>query len=528
MRRHIAARAFAALCLTFAAAAAIGAQAKISAKERVVTITLSENANQPIKEFAPAQQEIFNKTNIKIHFEAVPSSNYEDKKKILLGTNSLPDIISVKQQDLNDFGTTGVFLPLRQYIEKGYMPNFKKFWDTIPEIRSTLVDGELYAFPVVARNEAKNGPAPVIRMDLLEKHNIAIPQTWDELLAVLQKLKALYPESIPWTVRKSTNPIPRIINTTMYMLGSGGNITGIYYEGDEEKGKYVFGPATKEFKEGLRFLAKAYSMKVLDPDYSVTTAQQWTQNLTSGKSFFFCDNSGLGLNYTNDLRKKDPNAKLQVIPIPKNVHGQRRAEYFNTKLSGISFAISAKVKDPLTIIKFIDWMYSKEGSDISNFGIEGQTYTLDAKGTPNFIPSFVAKFKDARPAPYYAIYSELGVTKLNFSMWAANTMTQFQIEKLSGTWSKLYDEYWKIVDADSAYRDPVLDPPLTSDEAERAKDILASLNTMLEQEYDKFIMGVKPIDQYDDVIKKAKQMGSSELETIYNAALARLRASMKN
>jgi putative aldouronate transport system substrate-binding protein len=278
----------------------------------------------------------------------------------------------------------------------------------------------------------------------------------------------------------------------------------------------------------LRVLAKAFSMKVLDPDYAVSTAQQWTQNLTSGKSFFFCDNSGLGLNYTNDLRKSEPTAKLQILPILKNSKGVRRAEYFNTTLAGISFAINGKIKDPATVIKFMDWMYSKEGSDISNFGIEGETFTLDANGDPQFIPSFVEKYKNARPAPYYAIYSELGITKLNFTLWGANTLTQFQIEKLSGTWSPLYDEYWKIVDADKAYRDPITDPPLLADEAERVTDILSSLSTMLVQEYDKFIMGVKPIDQYDEVIKKAKQMGSDELEGIYNKALDRLRKSMSN
>jgi len=290
----------------------------------------------------------------------------------------------------------------------------------------------------------------------------------------------------------------------------------------------VFGPATREFKEGLSFLNRAFTAKVLDPDYSVTTQQQWVQNLTSGKSFFFLDNSGLGLNYTNDLRKAEPTAKFQIIPIPRNAAGQRRAEYFNTTLSGVTFAINHKVKDPDIVVKFMDWMYSKEGSDISNFGVPGQTFNLDSKGEPQFMSDYVARFKDARPSPYYAIYSDLGITKLNFSLWAANTLTQFQIEKLSGTWSPLYDEYWKIVNADKAYRDPAMDPPLLADEAERVKDILASLTTMLDQEYNKFIMGVKPIDQYDEVITKARQMGSDELETIYNKALERLRASMKS
>ena len=45
---------------------------------------------------------------------------------------------------------------------------------------------------------------------------------------------------------------------------------------------------------------------------------------------------------------------------------------------------------------------------------------------------------------------------------------------------------------------------------------------MLEQEYDKFIMGVKDISEYDVIIDKAIEMGALELEQIYNDALARL------
>jgi hypothetical protein len=101
-------------------------------------------------------------------------------------------------------------------------------------------------------------------------------------------------------------------------------------------------------------------------------------------------------------------------------------------------------------------------------------------------------------------------------------MTQNQIEKMSGNWDSLNEEYWNIVSTDKAYSDPVLDPPFTKDEAARLKDLNVSLNTMLDQEYDKFIMGVKPIDEYDAVMKKAQDMGALEMEKIYNGALDRL------
>lgn len=491
---------------------------KISEKERVIKVMFGEHPNQPVKEFAPAQQEIFKKTNIKLDFEIVPSSNYEDKKKILLATNNLPDILKINKNDVNDYGKMGIFLPLMDYVNND-MVYFKEKWDSIPDLIKVTLDGELYGFPVIARNEAKNGFGPVIRVDLLEKHNIEAPETFDELIDVLAQLKEIYPDSSPWSMRSGT---VKNIQKVAYMLGSGYGNNGIYYDYDVDGGRYVFGPATPEFKNVLSYLNKAYEAGVLDRDYAVATKQQWEEKLTSGKSFFFLDNSGFGLNYTNNLRKTDPDAKFQVLPILANQDGARRAIFYATTFTGEMYGVSAKVKDPDTVIKFIDWMYSEEGSNISNFGVEGETFELDANGEPQFIESYVKDFVDAQPAPYYAIYSDLGITKLNFSLWACNTMTQFQIEKLTGTWSDLYDEYWGIVGSDDAYVEPVMDPPLTSEEADRVKDILASMNTMLEQEYDKFIMGVKDISEYDAVIESAKDMGAAELEEIYNDALARL------
>ncbi|WP_248924389.1 extracellular solute-binding protein [Paenibacillus hamazuiensis] len=501
--------------------AAAPAGGKLSDKERTVKVVFSEAANQPVKNNSPIQQEILKRTGIKLEFETVPGSNYNDKKKTLIATNNLPDIIQVEKQDLNDFGSTGVFLPLTDYMKKGLMPNFKKIWDANPDMVKMTVDGELYAFPAVARNEAKNGFGPVIREDLLKKHQLAAPKTFDELLTVLGKLKELYPESRPWSTRNGTQ---QLLATGSYMLGSGyskGN--GMYFDKDADGGKYVYGPATPAFKNVLAYFNKAYKMGVLDPDYAVATQQQWVEKLTSGKSFFMLDNSGFGLNYTRDLRKTQPDAKFQVLPIPEYAPGKARANFYATVFTGKAFAISAKAKDPELLVKLIDWMYSEEASNLMNFGIEGVHYTKDEKGQPKFKEDYVAKFKNATPTPYYAIYSDLGCCQLSFTPHYTNTMTQFQIEKLSGNWDALNEEYWNIIAGDKAYVEPVMDPPLTKQEASRVKELNVTLNTMLDQEYDKFIMGVKKIDEYDAVIKKARDMGAGELEKIYNDALARLK-----
>lgn len=494
-----------------------GDSTKLSEKELTVTVLMSDNTNQPIKNFAPAQQAIFEKTNIKLDYQVVPMSSYSEKKSVLLATNNFPDFAYVTKSDLMQYGSTGVFQPLMQYVNEETMPNFYRFWKQYPEMQNYLIDGELYAFPVIQREETANGFGPVIRTDLLEKHNIKTPETFDELLDALVQLKELYPDSIPWTGRKGTT---QLLKTTSYMLGSGYGSNGLYYDYDVDGGTYVFGPATEEFKAVLSFLNKAYEAGVLDPDFATTTGEQLESKMSSGKSFFYIDNSGFGLNYNPTLRETlgDESAKLQLIPIPENTFGQRRAISYETALADRFYAMNANADNIDTLIKFIDWMYSDEGSDISNYGKEGYSFTYNEKGEPEYIKDYVMQFKGANPSTYYAVFADLGVTKLNFSLYACNTKTTFEIQKLVGDWTEDQDEFWNLVATDDAYKAPHIDPSLTTEEAERAADILIELTTMLEQEYNKYIMGVESIDNWDSVIERANNLGAQELVEIYNNA----------
>ena len=58
-----------------------------------ISIMMTDNANQPLKQDAPSHQEIFKKTNVKLNIQIVPGNGYNEKKSIVLGTNNFPDII---------------------------------------------------------------------------------------------------------------------------------------------------------------------------------------------------------------------------------------------------------------------------------------------------------------------------------------------------------------------------------------------------------------------------------------------------
>ena len=505
-----------------AASEAPAEDVKISEKERVVSVMMSDSPSQPVQNYALAQQAIFEETNIKLDYQIVPASNYGEKKAALLATNNIPEITFVNAQDLTQYATTGVFLNLTNYIDT--MPNFKGFWDSIPDMKKASVGGDLFAFQMVARNETANGFGPVIRTDLLEKHNLPIPTTFDELLDVLEALKKEYPESRPYALRNGNRM--QHLRTSAFMLGSGydSQANPIYFDPDVDGGRYVFGPATQEFKTVLQFFADAYARGILDPDYATATAEQFQSRLTSGESFFFNDNSGFSIDYTNNLQKVIPEGTLEFIPYLTNSYGQRRAMAYATTLNDRFYALRADVKDPDTLIAFMDWMYSPRGSDISNYGMEGTSFEYNAEGKPEFMQSYVDKFLDQSPV-YYALFSEAGITKLNFCLHAGNTEQSFEIQKKSGVWNDFADKYWAAAadendPATGALIQPVTAPSLSEEDAERSKTILLELTTYLEQEYDKYIMGRESIDNWDKVIDRAIELGAKELEDIYNNANA--------
>jgi putative aldouronate transport system substrate-binding protein len=96
-------------------------EAAKSASEPAKLMTLSwmryEHPSQALDTNSVAVQEILKRKNVKLELQSVPQSNYEDKKKTLIATNSIPDVLLVNQSDLSSFADSGIFLDLTPYLD---------------------------------------------------------------------------------------------------------------------------------------------------------------------------------------------------------------------------------------------------------------------------------------------------------------------------------------------------------------------------------------------------------------------------
>lgn len=477
-----------------------------------------EHPSQAIVADSTVVQEFLKRKQVKLNVQSVPQSNYDDKKKTLISTNTIPDVLLVKQEDVQNYADSGIFLDLTPYLDK--MPNFKKVIQDHPEINKNKIDGKLYGFPLVTKWGMQGGQMPTIRKDALAKLNVKAPTTYEELYQTLKKMKEAYPDSYPYTARAANGltATENLINPIAFGFGSGyTNPTGakVYYDPADKK--YKFGPFSPEFQEAIVYLRKLYKEKLLDPDYVTATSQIWQEKLSSGKSLFFIDNFGFASSFNLALQKKDPNAQFTVLPTMASNKGVKRSLLYQLDHLGESYVINAKVKNVDEVVSFFDWLYGPEGTDLTSFGVENVDYTKTG-GEYKISDAALNKFKD-KPDPFRTMQSALGTGYLGLSLHVDDHPgLSFPTPQDTIDWN---EAVLKELKDGTAFRQ-YFDPPFNKEEREKLKQIRTQLDSYLAQTMDKFIITEGALNDWNSFIQQAKAKGADDLVNIYNAALARV------
>jgi ABC-type glycerol-3-phosphate transport system substrate-binding protein len=498
---------------TSAPATAPAASSKPNANEKMnlspmtLKVTTRSGAIAPLVKDSPTLKEIAKKTNVTVDLQPVPDTGYDQKIQTLLATNNITDVtfLLAGNAQFSDAAKNNMFLPISDYME--HMPNFKKALEANPDINLNRVNGKLYGFPALGAWKLQLAQTPVIRADLLKKLNLSPPQSFTELYEVLKKFKEAYPDKIPYTNRLGA---ANIMPPLAFAMGSGYKI---YFDPDVNGGSYLYGPAHAEFKPVLAYVNKLYSEKLLDPDYAVNTASTWQEKMSSGKALFFNDNNSFADNFNKALKGADPNAQFDLLPVLKNDKGQKR-NYMYAKNWLSQYVISAKVKDPVSVVKFFDWMYSDEGTLVTNYGVEGEHYKME-NGKPVITDSVLKKFATAAD-PFRYMQSELGTGYLTFAV-------NVDEHPLAATSSPELVKWGDQINEKNGYFTIPGLPPLNETEIEKVKTLRSKVDTIVDQEVDKFIMGASPLTEFDNFSKKLTDNGALEIEKIYNDAYLRFK-----
>ena len=467
----------------------------VSKEPKEFTVFLNFN-NMPFDSNWQVWQEAAKRTNVSLKGTiSLSNSNEEGAFNLMMSSGNLADIIGyVDASSLEKLGRDGGMIPLNDLI-KEHAPNIQKVLDEDARFRQTAysLDGNIYQIP--KNQELKAAEFWWIRQDWLDKLNLKAPTTVDELHDVLYAFRNEDPngnglkDEIPLFDRagwKQPDEYLYLWDTSLE-----------FYPRD---GKMKYEPLEENFKTGVSNMIKWYQEGLIDPE--IFTRGASSRDTLLGGDLGGCTHDWVSTaNYNSTLQETIPGFQMVAIAPPADQNGVVKERV--SRYPGVGWGISSQCKDPVTVIKFMDYFFTEEGSDLMNWGIEGDTFTRDADGSKHFTDTVLQS--ELTPIGYLrSIGAQYRIGMCQDGDYEYATMKEDGIEA-----NKLYnghDEWFD--DSLPPYLDGKMALKYTSDDETEYKNIMASIKPYVDEKFQSWILGVNDFDsEYDTFIKELKARG---------------------
>lgn len=443
--------------------------------------------------------------NIEFEFIHPPTGQEKEQFNLMIASNELPDMIT------HDFGIPNYpgggdkaiaddnYLRLNELIES-HAPNFKKILDNDAELRKTIItdEGNIWGLPMIDKEAQDSFTGPVIRQDWLDDLGLKAPHTIEEWHHVLTQFKTEKNATIPFVIGSQGLPVNDAF------IGAYG-VKADFFQVDN---KIKYGPIEPGYKEYLAEMNKWYNEGLIDRDFP--TGGQEVPYMTTGKSG--ATTNGFWVFEPWETASEDPNMKLVGLPYPVLKEGDKpHFRQNNLRMRGFFTSITTACKNPERAMEFMDYFYTDEGFVLANYGIEGETFEIvDGKyqytdkmlKNPEGVPMNIALVKYA-----YSHGAFLRDWHREDNAFPADALAACKVWQNSG---------------DADYMMPPI--TLTAEEGVEYSNVMGDISTYVDEMRLKFIMGVEPLDKFEDYVQQIKKMNLQRAIEIQQTALDRYNA----
>lgn len=276
---------------------------------------------------------------------------------------------------------------------------------------------------------------------------------------------------------------------------------GYYYDSD---GEIVYGPTSDRFRDYVETISQWYAEGLIDPDFITSTDRNYeTTMFTEGRT---------GLWEANNLQEimvNVPNIEEILTAIPNPVIDENSFVYggFSGYTMNNATAISTQCSNVEECLIFLDWFFTREGSILATYGMEGVTYERSSDGgfeltelvtnNPNELSDkvVICMYSTFGSYLYETSYDDIGLTPTK--------------EAFYDVWSSNWDPENCVID----------DAAFTSEEAAEQTSILAEIGTYGGTVFLEWITGVRTLDDasWEEYVNTCNELGADralELEKI--------------
>jgi putative aldouronate transport system substrate-binding protein len=404
----------------------------------------------------------------------------------------------------------GLITDLTPYLTTHNSPNLVKYFTENPTVKKyALTDsGRFFGYPMVRYNMTTSVVwGFLIREDWVQRVGMRVTDinTVDDLYRAFTLFKTR-------NINGDGKPVYPYMAKGVELqnsLAMWGITEGFY----QKNGKVSFGPAEPEFGTAVSTLAKWYAEGLIDPDYATADVKMGDSlmlNNTSG--FYWGETGGISTMYMSTWKDSQPQAKVVGIATPTAASGGRHYTNHNDLIfDGTAMVISKNNKFPVESARFMDFWYSPEGHMIQNFGFEGVTYNM-VNGNPT-LTEWVTNNPNGLSIDQAVSRHTVGA--MNGCYISDSRMREYRM--LFFDWQRDSVTRWRTMEA---IRMPRVQ--FTAEESRRLNQIMADINTLRNEMFDKFVMGKEPLSGIGAFTARLKSMGIDEAVAIQQAALDRL------
>lgn len=484
-------------------------EGKVFSRPTEISIALSSHVSWPFNENWPVLKYIQEATGATLKITAITSGDMGTKLPLMMATpDLLPDLIHTwDKAQVNDYALSGAYLSYTDHLDQ--MPNFQKFWDSIPQeerdeffAQRTAGDGKMYSAPAYGTESVNNMRSWLYRKDIFEKHSLQVPTTTDELYEVAKKLKELYPDSYPICFRSG---ISKMIDWgpswAPYME------MWSYYDYTDETWK--IGAQQPEMKDAMEYYLKLYNEKLVPPDLNDMPTKTWEELMSTDRGFITEDYI-VRLDFFNKpCREENPEYTLALMnpPKPNTPNASQSLAKQNLNFNGYCVCNTGREEGVKNAFKFVDWMYTDEAISLLSWGKKGETYE-EVDGRKQFILTGDEEPQNKYGIGTYGMYQVLE-TEANEALY-----TQEQVDACHEALEKYL----------MPRCNPLLWLPISEENQAEFNTLLQPLNDYITEQLCKFNQGLTPMSEWDVFQEGLEDMGASRLLEILTEEYKRVMA----
>ena len=462
------------------------------------THRLTLNSDYKSWEESPFHTGLSEKVGVKFEF-SFPNEGQSstDAYNLLMTEDVLPDVIfrAENNTNLTELEADGVIYDLTPYLEE-YAPDYWAAITSNPDIwrQVTNVDGKVLGFWAIKDEPVITG-GPQIRKDWLDAQGLQVPVTMEDWENVLTVFKEKYNATLGYA---ST-----FFNTAFFASGAGAFQTSQCKYFIDDNGKVQAAVLQPEWVEYMKILNRWYEAGLIDNDavtMDVASVRTKAANNQIGASWGALSQL---TNFNADAEATGSGSEWIGVSYPRSAAGEPTnwIEASGLVITSAACITTSCPEDKLiTVIKALNYGYSEEGAMFWNFGEEGETYTLNSAGEPEWtdlvlndpqgLNGAATRYGGAASAPIG--YQLSTFTKMKNSQAAADAIDVWRDN------TEAYDHYLQGM-------------ALTTEESAVYTDKQNALSTYISEMAQKFLMGTESLDD-DNIAKFYAQLKTMRIE----------------